>query len=359
VAKNRRGEISLEPGTVYFIGERDLISREETQYVKIGLTKLDRSSEERESDLKVGNPRELFIMHEEYVPLVHSVERALRYEFRLQNVVREWHVFRSDSPRKLEAAISRCKDLGSEFAAYVPVVETAKALTGSASNGYIKRESTPEAEFWRREYSLHHHILNLEKAATSSYTTIAKRAFEEGQPAPLGTTTTQEDRKSVNWRKFATEHPAIAASFQIITTKRDFKPEITSPEDLSDPLISEVQGLCDQFYVLLEGRPEEDSLYSNLFRQLLMIEQIAGFSTFRKELARCQLSVLCGDAPGIEGVVAWQTEQVSKLDTKAVESVHSSLVAQYTERRRTKKTVTGTAGEIAGETEDRREHILE
>jgi hypothetical protein len=111
--------------------------------------------------------------------------------------------------------------------------------------------------------------------------------------------------------------------------------------------------------VLLEGRPEEDSLYSNLFRQLLMIEQIAGFSTFRKELARCQLSVLCGDAPGIEGVVAWQTEQVSKLDTKAVESVHSSLVAQYTERRRTKKTVTGTAGEIAGETEDRREHILE
>jgi hypothetical protein len=83
-----------------------------------------------------------------------------------------------------------------------------------------------------------------------------------------------------------------------------------------------------------------------------MIEEIANFSSFRKELARCQLSVLCGDAPGIEGVLDWQTKYESRLDTKAVESAHSQLVSQYREISMITTTRTGAAGEIAGETEE-------
>ena len=352
VKKKRPNEISLEPGTIYFIGERDLISGEETPYVKIGLTKLDRTGKEREADLKTGNPRELFIKHEEYVPLVHSVERALRYEFRLQNVLREWHVFRPDSPKKLTAAISSCQDLGREFAEYVPVIESARDLAKTESKGEVTKVSTPEAEHWRREYWLHNHILNLEKKATKKYTSLAKVALAEGKPAPIGTTTKEETRQRVNWKRFEADHPEICALFQIVSPVRDFdvKGKI-SQSDLSDPLVVEVQDRFNRFDLLLATQESEDSYYSDLFRQILMIEEISSFSTFRKELARCQLSVLCGNAPGIEGVLDWQTKHESRLDTKAVESTHLQLVDQYREKQTIITTQTGAAGEFAGETE--------
>lgn len=351
--KKRPTEISLDPGRIYFIGERDLISGEETPYVKIGLTKLDRTGEEREADLKTGNPRELFVKHEEYVPLVHSVERALRYEFRLQNVLLEWHVFRSDSPKKLTAAIALCQNLGREFEDYEPIVGAARDFAKTESKGEIKRATTPEAERWRREYWLHNHILNLEKKATKTYTSLAKVAVAEGKPEPLGTTTTQEPRQRIDWKRFKDDYPEIYNLFQITSTKRIFEVKGKLFEsDLSDPLVAEVQDRCDRFDVLLATRASEDLYYSDLFRQLLMIEEIASFSTFRKELARCQLSVLCGDAPGIEGVLDWQTKHESKLDTKAVESSHSQLVEQYKENRVITTTRTGDAGEIAGETEE-------
>jgi hypothetical protein len=350
--KKRPTEISLEPGTVYFIGERDLISGEETPYVKIGLTKLDRTGVEREADLKTGNPRELFVMHEEYVPLVHSVERALRYEFRLQNVLREWHVFRPDSPKKLTEAISLCQDLGREFADYVPIVGAARDIAKTESRGEIKKATSPDAEHWLREYWLHSHVLSLGDKATEKYSSLAKVAAAEGKPAPQGTTTTQSPRQTVNWKRFEAEHPEISALFQIAKSSRGFKPVKIALSDLSDPLVSEVQERCARFDELFECRNDEDSLYSDLFRQLLMIEEIANFSSFRKELARCQMSVLCGDAPGIEGVLDWQTKVESRLDTKAVESAHSQLVSQYREIKMITTTRTGAAGEIAGETEE-------
>lgn len=351
--KNRPSEISLDPGTIYFIGERDLISGEETPYVKIGLTKLDRTGEEREADLKTGNPRELFVKHQEYVPLVHSVERALRYEFRLQNVLLEWHVFRPDSPRKFTEAISLCQDLGREFADYVPIIGAARDMATTESKGAIKKAMSPEAQRWHREYWLHHHILKLEKRAKDKYASLAKIAVAEGKPAPLGTTTTQGPRQQVNWKHFEKDHPEICALFQIASSVREFdvKGKI-SKSDLSDPLVIEVQDRCNRFDAVLATLEHEDSYYSDLFRQFLMIQEIARFSTFRKELARCQLSVLCGDAPGIDGVLDWETKHESELDKKAIEGAHPELVNQYRESRIVVSTRTGAAGKLAGEPEE-------
>ena len=354
MAKKRRpNEISLESGTIYFIGERDLISGEETPYVKIGLTKLDRTAEEREADLKTGNPRELFIKHQEYVPLVYSVERALRYEFRLQNVLREWHVFLPHSPRKLAAAIALCRNLGSEFAEYAPIVESARNLATVESKGEVKKEKTPEAERWLREYWIHHHVLNLEKAATQKFTALAKAAAVEGRAAPQGTITRVKPQERVDWKRFEAEQKEICALFQVVTAKRvfDVKGEV-SDSDLLDPRVTEVQDRCSRFEELLASRDGDDEFYSDLFRQLLMIEEIASFSTFRKELARCQLSVLCGDAPGIEGVLDWRTKYDSKLDKKAVESAHSNIVKIYKKTEIIITTNIGAAGEIAGEIEE-------
>jgi hypothetical protein len=83
-----------------------------------------------------------------------------------------------------------------------------------------------------------------------------------------------------------------------------------------------------------------------------MIEEIAGFSKFKKELARCQLSVLCGDAPGIQGLLVWQTKRESTLDKEAIKSAHPLLVEKYTTTKVIERTTTGVAGEMAADTEE-------
>lgn len=351
--KRRASEISLDPGTIYFIGERDLVSGEETAYVKIGLTKLDRSPEDREDNLKTGNPRELFVKHQEYVPLVHSVERALRYEFRLQNVLLEWHVFRPDSPKKLSEAISVCQQLGKEFIEYVPVIEKAKSLGSSESIGDVKPK-TPDAEHWWREYLIHSHVMNLEASAQKQFADLAKSAAAEGRPAPTGTTTRESTREVVDWVRFKNDHPDILAAFPKSTFKRDFdlKGKLSSSE-LQTPLVLDVQSRVDRFDELLKNpASEEPEYYSDLFRQYLMIQQIANFSSFRKEIARCQLSVLCGDAPGIQDLIVWKSSYTIKPDTKAIQNAHSQLVDEYTTKKVVDTTKIEAAGTIAGETEE-------
>lgn len=351
--KSRPSEISLDPGTIYFIGERDLVSGEETAYVKIGLTKLDRSPEDREDNLKTGNPRELFIKHHEYVPLVHSVERALRYEFRLQNVLLEWHVFRPDSPKKLSEAVILCQQLGKEFIEYVPVIEKAKLLGSSESTGDVKPK-TPDAEHWWREYLIHSHVMKLEASAQKQFTGLAKSAVAEGRPALKGTKTTEQIREVIDWKRFEKDHPDILAAFQKSTFKRDFdlKGKLSSSE-LETPLVLDVQSRVDRFDELLKNpASEEPEYYSDLFRQFLIIEEIASFSSFRKELARCQLSALCGDAPGIQDLVVWKSSYTIKPDTKAIQNAHSQLVDEYTTKKVIDTTTTEAAGTIAGETKE-------
>lgn len=351
--KKRPSEISLDPGTIYFIGERDLVSGEETAYVKIGLTKLDRSPEDREDNLKTGNPRELFVKHQEYVPLVHSVERALRYEFRLQNVLLEWHVFRPDSPKKLSEAISVCQQLGKEFIEYVPVIEKAKSLGSSESIGDVKPK-TPDAEHWWREYLIHSHVMNLEASAQKQFADLAKSAAAEGRPAPTGTITRESTREVVDWVRFEKDHPDIWAAFQtsIFSRKFNSKGKLLS-SDLQTPLVLDVKSRVDRFDELLKNpASEEPEYYSDLFRQFLMIEEIASFSSFRKELARCQLSALCGDAPGIQDLVVWKSSYTIKPDYKGIQNAHSQLVDDYKREEVIISTGTEAAGTIAGETKE-------
>ena len=95
-------EISTEPGTIYFIRERDLITNEISPFVKIGLTALNRKTTNRKNDLQTGNPRELLVAHEVVVPCVRAVETVLRYKFLAQNVNLEWHFFSEKSENQIQ-----------------------------------------------------------------------------------------------------------------------------------------------------------------------------------------------------------------------------------------------------------------
>ena len=87
--------INLTPGEIYFIREKDLLTKEVSSYVKVGLVREgeDRGSEERASEHQTGNPRQLFVEKIVKTEAVSAVENMLHDHFANQRVSGEWFDF--------------------------------------------------------------------------------------------------------------------------------------------------------------------------------------------------------------------------------------------------------------------------
>jgi hypothetical protein len=73
-------------GEIYFIGEKDLRSKEITPYFKVGIVRenldnADRDSTQRLLEHQTGNPRELYIESVVKTELVELVETLLHKKF--------------------------------------------------------------------------------------------------------------------------------------------------------------------------------------------------------------------------------------------------------------------------------------
>ena len=82
-------------GEIYFIGEKDLRSKEVTPYFKVGIVRenpenADRDSTQRLLEHQTGNPRELYIESVVKTELVELVETLLHKKFAPLGVRGEW-----------------------------------------------------------------------------------------------------------------------------------------------------------------------------------------------------------------------------------------------------------------------------
>jgi hypothetical protein len=87
--------VSQAAGEIYFIGEKDLRTKELTQYFKVGIVRENsnnqsRDSTDRLSEHQIGNPRELYIESVVQTELVESVETLLHKQFAPLGVRGEW-----------------------------------------------------------------------------------------------------------------------------------------------------------------------------------------------------------------------------------------------------------------------------
>ncbi len=207
--KNRpNNEISTEPGTIYFIRERNLITNEISPFVKIGITALHRKTTARKNDLQTGNPRELFVSREVKVPCVRAVETALRYRFLEQNVNLEWHVFLDNSKDHFSDAIAYCEYLRQRFDEITHLLNKAKILGYSPSLSE-SLPKTEEAEYWCRQYWIHHELIKIGETVLTTQRIKAKEYFRDGKQIPEGISITERNITEVDWDKFRETNPAI------------------------------------------------------------------------------------------------------------------------------------------------------
>ena len=136
--------ITLKPGFIYFLRERDVLSGETFEYVKIGKTDFDRPVAKRISDHQTGNPR-LILDHSSYqVSSIDTVETHLHHAFSENRVLGEW--FRMDEST-LQSAIDEGRRIDQE------VVSHADALKG-ADTAYDLESNEPERTATQEELAL-------------------------------------------------------------------------------------------------------------------------------------------------------------------------------------------------------------
>ena len=342
--------ISTEQGSIYFIRERNLITNELSPFVKIGLTGLHRKTTDRKNDLQTGNPRELFVAHEVLVPCVRAVETALRYKFLMQNVYLEWHMFSEGSKNQIQDALHYCEELKKQFAKQTSVIEEAKRLDNTPSTGVLI-PATEDAVHWRNQFLVHHEIVKLGRTAATVQRIKAKECFQNGEEVPDGMGITERQISEVNWAQFRRIYPEIFEKYIKHQLTGVFKVLRKSNESEIDEnsKISETKAEVEKFNELFNTEKNHGDPSPELRQQRIKLQQLTKFSSVEKELARCQLKVICGTAPGILDVCSWARKlSPPRLDTAHLIREHETLVTPFTSNRKIiAATLKRTAGKMA------------
>jgi hypothetical protein len=343
-------EISTEPGTIYFIRERNLITNEISPFVKIGLTSLHRKTANRKNDLQTGNPRELFVAHEIVVPCVRAVETALRYKFLTQNVNLEWHFFSEESKNQIKHAVNFCGELKEQFTKQTSFIDEAKRLDNIPSSGDLI-PATEEAVHWRNQFSVHHEIVKLGRTAATAQRMKAKECFQNGEEIPNGIGITERQISEVNWDQFRKIYPEIVDKYVKRQLKGFFKvlSRITQSEIDTDLKISETKSEVVKFFELFNVETNYADPSPALRQQRIKLQQLTKFSAIEKELARCHLKTICGTAPGIIDICSWVRElSRPRLDTAQLLGEHKNLLSPFISNKKLIATaLTRSAGKMA------------
>jgi len=343
-------EISTEQGSIYFIRERNLITKELSPFVKIGLTGLHRKATNRKNDLQTGNPRELFVEHEVMVPCVRAIETALRYRFLEQNVNLEWHIFSESSKYQIQDALEYCEKLKSQFAEHSSFIDEAKRLDKTPSKG-IPIPPSEEALYWRNEVLLRHEIVKLGQIAAAAQRTKAKECFHSGDQIPAGVKIIERQISEIDWKNFRKAYPDIVNNyikcrlsgvFKVISKKAQNKTKTALR-------ILHAEYETSKFFELFFAEENFADYSLELRQQQIKIQQLTKLSHIEKEIALCHLKVICGTAPGITNICSWVRElSPPRLDTRALKEEHRALLIPFTSSRKLVTTVLKrSAGEIA------------
>jgi len=339
-AKDEVQFTSSERGTIYFIREGDFAGTPVSDYVKIGITGLDRKPGNRVKEIMTGNPRELYVHHAIAVPFAVEIETMMRYEFLYELANLEWHHFPRGSGRQLEDAIEHCQQLRDEFSKQEKIFLEAERLEGVVPSREMI-PSSPEAEYWSDSYVLHHHVAKSANAAAAEKRASAKDIVKQGGKAPAGTTVKEIAQTPIDYESFEAAFPEIAAQYRkpkkvaLIVDAVHSKPDLEKL-NLND-IYRRVTEEVSKFRAIMEqeNQDPENDIYAASYRQLLVIQQIAKHSEFRKTVAEWNLKVLCGDSLGIDGICKWERVKETILDKGRLKKEQMDLLSRF--RKETKK----------------------
>lgn len=318
--------MKLPAGEIYFVGERDVKTKEISSYVKIGIVREGaadpRTSEERLKEHQTGNPRELFLHEVILTPAVEEIETRLHKAFAQNGVSGEWFQF---TPKLLEDAVLHTKHLRDEVQESLFALETSEILKKSIANDIVIQPSS-EAKAWHATYVEANEIIKISSKLKEVFEKlIVESAPEIEEIQHILTKQIRSGATFFNVEIFKGEHPDIYFKYtqKQITHFQRFKVSTQKSQNYSllesNPVAWE---LLDLFGHMLEIVPETNEDREVLHEHYLRVIGVESDAFWKKQIAEAHLKVLCAENQGIEDICTWPRED------KVKESFNQDLFAQ-------------------------------
>jgi hypothetical protein len=321
--------MKYQAGEIYFVREHDR-DGVLTHYVKIGLVKSPRTSEDRLIEHQTGNPRRLVIPegHIVFTEAVSLVEAQLHRRFATDRIGGEWFTF--SDPKKLEAAIAASKSLASEVGLATPLLLQADALESQVSN----QNMIPATEFALEQVRILAVAKEQEKATKALGADIKSLlvgvAIAGGDLGAAATIQSKTFKAKFDETKFLMDYPDVAQQYFVDKTgwsqrfviKYKLPKEFAFEEEFSAQL-DEIRGM------LPEGKSKVSAI--DLEEPLLRLTQLEAITDWDLALSLAKLKIECGLNEGIDGVCTWKREatQKSSFDANKLFEADYELYAQY------------------------------
>ncbi len=305
--------MSYASGEIYFVRERT--DNSFSPYVKIGLVHGIRDSLERLKEHQTGNPRPLFIEEQQVVKTqaVDRVEAQMHKIFAPKRVSGEWFEFPSEE--ELALAVSKAQELAKEVSSMMSVFQTAEELSKKSSSD-SKIPATQEALDLSKEISQANGEVsvceNLEKAIKSKL--VLAMEDDEGNVKDTVQILTKTYKAKFNDEEFKNDHAELYAKYVEMVQKwkkPDFR--MTAKAALRDELSEDFLNQIVAIESMIDAVESFQDAY-RLIEPQLLLTKLKARSEWDLETSKAKLKVLCGEAPGIEGVCTW----VRKFEEKPV-----------------------------------------
>ncbi len=327
-------------GEIYFIGEKDLRTKEVTPYFKVGIVRensenAERDSTQRLSEHQTGNPRELYIETVVKTDLVELVETLIHKAFAPLGVRGEWMLLTAE---ELAQVKSEAEKLAREAAEITADLEKVESLAKELSDEEVI-PATDELKAWNELYLESNAKLKSCAEMKDVIKEILADAFEdEDEEEEVEAFVQVLERKGkpvFDEDAFKGKYESIYSKFVITKTAvkgtpsfsgsrgfnrdfRDFDPRFADLVESFNPLVEKIQS----------GKEKKEVLH----RFNLELLRINAEAMWQKMKSESKIKVACGTHAGIEGLFKWnRTEKVTEsLDRKALKEAHPDLVAEFT-----------------------------
>jgi len=323
----------IASGELYFIKEKDALSKEYSDYVKIGLVKQSesKSSEDRMREHQTGNPRPLVLFHVVESPAIFQIENMMHRTFAPQRVSGEWFLL---SEAQLTSAVQAAEDLASELRAVEPKFVGLEDLNSVISEGE-SIEPSQELLSWFHRWERAELVIKKTKELKERIVTMTKDANARGEDLTDHARVLEVSRSVLNKNELQTSYPDIYKHYLISTEKVAgrfiFDRSGLDHLDLASEWPEFASFLSSANSVLAQAT-EGAATLAEISRISFRLMPFDARAELDQILAEGVLKRACGTAPGINSICKWTRalSTVEKFDEKQFVAENPELAARLT-----------------------------
>lgn len=309
--------ISLKGGSIYFLRERDYLSGEISPYVKIGLVRDNKPTEERIAEHQTGNPRQILDYETLGSPFVEYLETQLHYRFASRWISGEWFLLDQEG---LRSAVSEAESLISEFRLQEETIVHSMELSKKSSTAAEREPNEKERSTWEELCKIKLRKDELEARKIILKSKLSSKLSSASSIEGVISVISNAPGPSFDVKLLADAHPeiyqtylnlektALSGSFSI-RGKKQLKDENPSLYEATSDATKQAKQLRLQ---ASKDSIERDNEIEKLHAEYIDIQRDLYINDWEYQTLEAQLKVSVDETEGLIGLCGWKRTMQTK-----------------------------------------------